>query len=357
MQAATETRTSGNRLIHLDLLRILSIFAVVLLHTASGKLRDVSVASYAWTSFNFYDSLMRFCVPALVMISGVFFLNREIPLKKLYTKYILRIATAFVIWSAIYLAANLIVEASNGTPLDLSPKRLLRDFILAPPHLWFLYMIACLYIVTPFLRAIVADRQRALYFLILWFLIGVCFQTLSSLDGLKQFTSALRGKMNLVLVTGYSGYYVLGDYLSKTKIRTGTELAVYFLGALSAAFTVLSTQFLSLRADRLDDLFYKYMTPNVMMQTIAVFVLFQCRISRIVFSQRAARAISYVSACTFGIYLIHMIVKAAFVSIGFDTLLFNPFLSVPALAVAVSLVSFACVALLRMIPYFGRHLK
>jgi surface polysaccharide O-acyltransferase-like enzyme len=37
----------------------------------------VPVESFEWRWFNIYDGLMRFCVSAFVMISGVFFLTQK----------------------------------------------------------------------------------------------------------------------------------------------------------------------------------------------------------------------------------------------------------------------------------------
>ncbi|MEG2929604.1 MAG: acyltransferase family protein, partial [Oscillospiraceae bacterium] len=93
---------SKERIVYLDLLRIFSIFCMILLHVSASKWYTTSVNSFEWQVLNIYDILVRFCVPVFVMISGAFFLdaNREYTIKKLFSKNILRIIVAFIFWSA-----------------------------------------------------------------------------------------------------------------------------------------------------------------------------------------------------------------------------------------------------------------
>lgn len=63
------------RLWNLDILRIVSIAAVVIIHTASQYLGKLDVTSPYWEIFNFYDGIVRWAVPVFVMISGALFLN------------------------------------------------------------------------------------------------------------------------------------------------------------------------------------------------------------------------------------------------------------------------------------------
>lgn len=63
-----------DRIVYYDFLRIISMFAVIVLHTAGERWSKVEVHSLAWNSFNFYDSIVRWAVPVFTMISGALFL-------------------------------------------------------------------------------------------------------------------------------------------------------------------------------------------------------------------------------------------------------------------------------------------
>ena len=90
------------RIVYFDYLRIIAIFAVVVLHFAAQNWDNIDVSSFEWQVFNLYDAVAAWGVPVFVMISGALFLGKELTLKKLYGKYILRIVTAFFFWSVLY---------------------------------------------------------------------------------------------------------------------------------------------------------------------------------------------------------------------------------------------------------------
>lgn len=76
-----------NRIAYIDWLRSIACFAVVVLHVSGGQeWFSAKEVSFEWTIFNLYDSLVRWCVPIFIMISGALFLNpeKEIGIHKLY---------------------------------------------------------------------------------------------------------------------------------------------------------------------------------------------------------------------------------------------------------------------------------
>lgn len=94
------------RKIYCDYLRIIATFAVVVLHVSASNWCSTDVNGMEWQAFNFYDSIVRWSVPIFVMISGSLFLGRDIPIKRIYEKYILRMIIAFIFWSVFYALMN-----------------------------------------------------------------------------------------------------------------------------------------------------------------------------------------------------------------------------------------------------------
>ena len=109
------------RLVHMDLLRILAAFSVVMLHAAAQKWYSLPIDSSDWFVVNAYDAAFRFGVPIFVMISGSLFLRdrRELKLRRLYTHHVLRMMILYVIWSLAYLAFDLRAEAGYRVCIDL----------------------------------------------------------------------------------------------------------------------------------------------------------------------------------------------------------------------------------------------
>ncbi|KRK25853.1 membrane protein [Lactobacillus delbrueckii subsp. delbrueckii DSM 20074 = JCM 1012] len=111
-------------------------------------------ASLNWQILSFWDSLSRFCVPVFIVISGAVFLNPDFDLswEKLFKKHLRRIVVSCLIWQLIY--CGWYYFAKGGDLVTVS-KFLIGSY----DHLWYLPMIAGLYLVTPLLRPLARRRQ------------------------------------------------------------------------------------------------------------------------------------------------------------------------------------------------------
>lgn len=152
---------NNNRCIELDYLRVFATFAVMILHIAGSNWYTTDVNGIEWQTFNFYDSIVRWSVPVFVMISGVLFLNREINIRVLYSKYIFRMITAFIAWSFFY--AIKIYLGGNGIASAIV------SFVEGHYHMWFVFMIIGIYVCVPFVKEIVKSERLVKYYLILSF--------------------------------------------------------------------------------------------------------------------------------------------------------------------------------------------
>lgn len=94
----------SERVIWMDLLRIVSVFSVIVIHAASVGNIGFNTFSDVWLWCNLYLSFSRFAVPVLVMISGVMLLDpkKDYSMKKIFLQKIFRLATAFVLWVIFY---------------------------------------------------------------------------------------------------------------------------------------------------------------------------------------------------------------------------------------------------------------
>ena len=341
--------TGACRVAYFDALRVFASLAVMMLHLAAQHWADVSVYSEAWRAFNGYNSLVRWCVPVFVMISGALFLERPTSLKKLYGRHVARIAVAFVFWSALYAVISL-------RRYSLVRAQFLYELVRGHYHLWFLYMIAGLYLIVPLLRLLVQSERLERYFLLLALIFGFMLPELTSL--IAQFTLHLGANLQAALqtvdlrfVAGFSGYFVLGYYLNYRTLRKGEVWAIYALGILGFAVTLFGTQALSLRSGAANGLLYGYCTVNVLFEAAAVFTFFKqhCNVS--------SRLLDALSAASFGAYLVHaLFIDALQFHFDIDTLSFAPALSVPLLTAAVFILAYVMSFMLRIIPLVRNYL-
>lgn len=155
--SAVALNQNSNRKYYLDLLRIAATLGVMVLHITAQNWHQVEIASIEWQTFNALNGLARWALPIFAMISGALFLGREVKLKVLFSKYILRIVIAFMFWSALYA----LIDLQNGMSLSKSVVQLIKGHY----HMWYLMMIVGLYLIVPFLKQIAEKESLTKYFL------------------------------------------------------------------------------------------------------------------------------------------------------------------------------------------------
>ena len=253
------------------------MLAVIVVHITGGALEASPVGTPDFMVLNVYDGLTHWCVPVFVMLSGMFLLDpkHSLPPSKLFFGHMLRIAAALAVWGTAYALVERVQV--HGLSWE-SVRAALYQVLLGKTcfHLWFLYMLLGLYLVTPVLRAFVrgAGRGDFHWFFLLVFVFTFLLPTLLRLRP-SQTVSLYQSYLNIKLVLGYVGYYVLGYYLKEYTLSRPAEYLIYLLGIAGAAVTVGGTAWLSQQRGALAQTFYNYDSPNIALMSTAVFVLFR----------------------------------------------------------------------------------
>jgi len=367
MKDEAKTASPQNRSLYIDLLRIAAAFGVTVLHAAAYRWDNTPVRTLNWQVMNVYDSLVRWVVPVFVMISGVFHLapnkketgfNEEF---KVIVKKIIRIVCAIVFWGVFY---NLFTMATGyffrDEPITVYELiKIPESIIFGPPyyHLWFLYMLLGLYLLTPVFRCFVScsKREHIEYLLILFFIIGTGVPFINKLLDIIPVLSGRIFYFPAPEISGYIGYYAAGYYFANYEIKNKTRTAIYILAIVSLIFTIAMTSFLSLTANEPAGIFYDYILPNTMFTSFAIFLLFKDVFKNKNYSAKKTGFISKLSRDTFGIFLIHAFVLEVLSAIGLNTLIINPVLSIPIISLIVMVVSEIGTLTIRKIPVLSKY--
>lgn len=201
-----------------DNLRIAACFGVVLLHASVGLRGDINTDRIIWSQGTTIDALVRWAVPVFIMLSGYLMLGHHHSLEKLYKHNILKAVVSFIGCSFVFAC----VEFVFG---DRSITNFVKRFIVGPVHLWFLYLIVALYILTPLLEKIVKEKTDILYFLIISFAAFYILPVFISLVvafgqmNIGSFERFTISNMNVHLSAGHIFYYVLGYYIGKYDVK------------------------------------------------------------------------------------------------------------------------------------------
>lgn len=354
-QAAALTPQPAARLEFADHLRLLAIFGVVLLHISARVLVKSPAFGALWGWSLFWDAASRWSVPVFVMLSGMFLLPpREERYSDFFKRRFGKVLIPFLFWSGVYLSYRQWV---------LHEKLGFGGFVLglvqgpAFYHLWFMYVILGLYLITPLLRRFLSALRPAdlSYFLGLWALF-------SCLLPLSKYLFGFKVGLQMELATGYSGYFVLGYALSQRLNNPAKRIptaALWALGLLGLALTLGGTCWLSWRKQGLlDQLLFSYFSPNVLMMAVAVFLLFAQTPAS---SGSRPALLSHprvrdLLATPFGVYLCHPLVFSVLLnssigaSLGMQQWLFKAWWGVPVASLLIFSLSAALVALMQRLP-------
>lgn len=256
----------------MDILRIFACLMVVLLHVAATYMNPFDSVCFNmtdWQIASIFDSTTRWTVPVFVMISGAFMLRKNIPIDRLFKKYIYRLVLVLFIWNIIYHFDVILNE--------FTLKKIISCVLLPHKsyHLWFIYMLITCYAFIPILKKIV-DAGLSKYFLVLWLLADVMFFGIGSFESNSlNFIAHLKHCFLKDISIGYLGYFVLGYYLyNNTTLTTKRRFVIYSFGIICLVVIILGTLWLGNIPSTNTFLFYENMNPFVVLLSTSVFVAF-----------------------------------------------------------------------------------
>lgn len=289
------------RLLYLDALRVLSCFAVVLFHLSIAEYYRQPAGSAFWTVSNILANAMRFCVPVFVMISGALFLSpeRQITIRSIWLHSLLRLAVLYGVWSLLYALVN--------WPEYTSLYAFARAVVYGPDHLWFLWMLAGLYILTPLLRPAAADQSLLRYGMILAALGGILVPVLritTHLALLDTLWTELLFKGGAI--SGYLFYYLAGAWLARVEYPRAVRRGLYLAGAAALVGLWFSSAWFFRTDMYKQTVLVDFVSPLIALYSVALFTGFKHLFSR----PHATRLIGFVAPCTLGIYVVHPLVQS-----------------------------------------------
>jgi len=350
------TKATPVETVWLDVARIAAITAVVVLHAVAVVVTrryysDIGTATW-WTA-NVVDSLMRWCVPVFIMISGALLLApRREGLRSFYQRRFNRIGIPLVVWSVVYLSIDLFVKQAS----DWSDA--LNRVLAGKPsvHLYFLFVLAGLYALTPFLRVLTAHAPRRMLWWAAVFLtaVGVADQAISDFAGIGEANAVTR-------FLPFLGYYLLGYLLRDCELgKRGMWVAgMVFVAAVAATTGIVGATAVAYGEWNTQAAYaYDYLSPTVLAMSVALFLLFKPlagRWRRFTAPDRdttaARRRLRTLADLSFGVFLIHLVLLRELRSLtGIPEHPVGMVATVLAQAAAVLVVSFVLTAVLRRIP-------
>lgn len=293
LDAVPEEPPPRTRTAWMDSARVIAIVAVVLIHVLAPTVegRGVEVGGSAWWVANVLNSASRWCVPVFLMISGALALDptRVSRPREFYRRRWQRIGVPLVFWTVVYLGFR---QFFLGARLTL--EEAVADVVSGAPflQLYFLYVLAGLVLITPFLKVITrhATWRMQLGFAVVMLALGVLDQVLSYLGGVGEPNAATR-------FLPFIGYYVLGSVLRDVLLSRVwlAWTAVLWLGSVAAVALLAAVD----EFGALGRYGYWFLSPPVVVMSVTAYLLLHAWL------RRGWAWLRPVAPLAFGVFLVH----------------------------------------------------
>ncbi len=319
----------------LDIARIIAVLAVVMIHCSSAFAKNYELYTGEFIFGNLFNSLSRLGVPLFLMISGALFLDerKNITIQSALTKYAKSIAVITVAWALFYsITYNVIFTLLGGGEISL--KSTVIDILIGHYHMWYLYMIIGLYIITPFLKKFVCkeNKNMVLFFIAVAFAANFLAPTIDKLLT-EHFDIGFIGTFTemfyLDFFGGYVTYFLTGWYIVHVGIdKKNVKYLVYALGAVS-----LCAMFIYVYFTGNYEIAYDNIGAPVYLYAVSLFLAVNSIKTDL--KDKTARIIETLSKLTFGVYLIHVMILTLFNK-------FLPYSSSPYIYITVCYIAVLC---------------
>ena len=283
---------------------------------------------------------LMWAVPCFLMVSGALLLDpeREMPLKKIVTKYILRMVIVLTVFVFLFRFFDMFMNGETFSEYIITDALHKLFTCKSWAHLWYVYALIALYICTPFVRAFISKFgekgiKRALLIYSAIMLILIC-------------TVPFGGEtvFGVVSVSIYLFYYILGFAIRKKIIKTDTIISGFIF--VMSALLILLLSFYAYSGEHafLTRILSGYASPLTVIESASLFAIFAG------IGKEETKLISFIDSRSFGIYLTHMfIVRLVLRYCGV-----NPYIEkwwvMPALIVTELAFSIAVISVLKLIP-------
>jgi probable poly-beta-1,6-N-acetyl-D-glucosamine export protein len=167
----TGNMAKENRIVVLDVLRVISILGVVCIHTSSRTLEQSGYDILRIPLALVFNEVFRFAVPLFFLLSGFVLEHRykEITLVLFYKKRLPKIIIPYIAWSVIYHLFYYKNSVSSLFNLDFLKKLYIGSTSI---QMYFIPALVILYLLFPFLHRYLSIFKKHLLLLFLLFILG-----------------------------------------------------------------------------------------------------------------------------------------------------------------------------------------
>lgn len=297
--------------IHLEILRLIAIFLVVLTHT--GR-RGFTYFTTLTPGMGYFLGMLiplacNICVPLFYMISGATMLGKDEAPSAIWKKRIPRYLAVLVLAS---LGMYVYYGIKNGAALGVGDflLKLYSRNMIAP--YWYLYSYLGFLILLPFLRKMIrnlTDREFWYLFIVHLVVSGLIPMVQYRLSGGQV---VLNGSLNLSLVVSTIVIFPAAGYFFEHRKQFGWKQIglMWLLTVITMAAAMYMTHYkLALTGERAESQVGTFYKSLCLIPTVTVYATVKKRMEGRTVPHGVEKLIVAAGGCTFGTYLIEQILR------------------------------------------------
>ena len=280
----------GNQIIksrqsNFDLLRIISTFAVVLIHVNANVADSNNISFVEFNFCSLINIITRFSVPCFVMLSGAFILSNErnADYKHFYAKSFYKIGIPLIIF--LMLIISEVSAVLKGTGFIEPILSLLKGNF---NNYWFMFMLAGLYFLVPIIIRIKNTISKKCYTIgsFVWLLVAM----------ISQLTSTYSVAWSFGIIFSFVGYFLVGNVIYENMSRIKFK-GLYFIFAIVSYALLFLYRGITGFSKFSIDAYSNWFSPLIIIASICLFIAFG--------GIKIKTNLGKLSGYTYVIYLLH----------------------------------------------------
>lgn len=262
-----------NNLFFINLLSVISAFAVITLHT-NGVFWIFSKARY-WLTANIIECVFYFAVPVFFMITGATLLdyNEKYNLSVFLKKRTSKTLVPFLLWSLLGLFYRILLLK------DIKLEQLTFSFIWNGiwetkfvSIYWFFIPLFCIYLSIPLFAAISRDKKILLfkYILIASFTFNIFTPFIKTVS-----RASIQIPIHIAVGSGYLFYLLAGYYFTNIELKKSTRIVIYIGSFVGLILHIFGTYSLSMEMGKIVQTYKGYNNLPCVLYSLGIFLFFK----------------------------------------------------------------------------------
>lgn len=301
-------KDNKKRVVYFDILNILAILAVVSMHMNGIVHGNPNIR--AWNTSLIVDCIMYWAVPVFMMLSGATLMNyrEKYDTKTFFKKRFTKILIPFLFWAIFMFVWEIATNQINPSNYA-NIKDWLNAFFSNKEQsiYYFMFEILGVYLTMPLMSLLTKKEYRKT----LWLVVVLFFIFNGFIPNILEMFEIKWNEAFGIRFNGYLIYVILGYLLSTGDLGKKQKYVIYIGAIIGLIYRYITTFILSKNLGYVVKTSWGYFSWHCILLSCAVFIFVKNLNfdDKFIEKTKLTKVLSIISSCSFGIYLIHMIVK------------------------------------------------